>query len=637
MLPNIPLALNTSDNNIDVELLEPCLAWATHYDRGVGYFSSGWFSVNAKGMSSFASRGGHARWIISPIISEEDKRALENGILKAEKTKDFENILKKNIVELQEKLETDTLNMLSWMIYDKIIEFRIAVPEEKLEDGDFHDKFGLFYDDSDNILSFCGSMNDSKHGFINYESIKVFPSWKGLMDFIEYDKQRFEKLWNDLDNNVKTYKLPQAIEKEIFQLRTGERPYQVQSDKAKNKWEHQEKAIAAFLQKGNGILEMATGTGKTRTAISILNSLLDTNQIDGGIITVNGIDLLDQWERELLKHSKIKRVYKYYDIHKDLPLFLLNTKDSVLLVSRDVEFLGQTFLRLEQQQKDFFQRSIIICDEIHGLGSPAMVSNFSGKLKKFKYRLGLSATPEREYDDVGNQFIEDEIGEIIFKFKLEDAIKKGILCEFDYISLHYELTEEERKKKRDIIASFSAKKSNGIAFSEDEMYRLLARVNKTSIAKLPLFLRFIKYHKNMLERCIIFVEDTEYGKMVQDILIKFLPKYHTYYGHDDRRNLQKFGNCELDCLLTCKRISEGIDIKSVNNIILFSADRARIQTIQRIGRSLRLDPSNKNKRATVLDFICDVNPDNDNNDKTNSDIEREEWLSELSATRREED
>ena len=85
-----------------------------------------------------------------------------------------------------------------------------------------------------------------------------------------------------------------------------------------------------------------------------------------------------------------------------------------------------------------------------------MVARFSGELRRFEYRLGLSATPERCYDDDGNRFILEEIGPIIYRFSIEDAIRQGILCEFDYHPIEYELLEQDRQEIRRLIAAFDA-------------------------------------------------------------------------------------------------------------------------------------------------------------------------------------
>ena len=76
-----------------------------------------------------------------------------------------------------------------------------------------------------------------------------------------------------------------------------------------------------------------------------------------------------------------------------------------------------------------------------------------------------------------------------------------------------------------------------------------------------------------------------------------------------------------------------IDISSVTNIFLFASDRSKLVTTQRIGRALRLDKKNPNKKATVIDFILDDFTENDNN----ADQDRKEWLTKLSETRRNED
>jgi superfamily II DNA or RNA helicase len=621
--PVVPLTLNTSDNNLSVEFYQPCLKWASRYDRGVGYFTSNWLKTNSVGMSLFAANGGSARWITSPILDKTDKEALEKGLIEPD---DFDLIssLIKNVELLQIQLEKDTQNVIGWLIYDGVLEFRFAVPTKALVGGDFHDKFGIFYRE-DEKLSFNGSVNDSKKGEINYESIKVFPAWKGLEDFVEDDIKRFERIWNKKDPNLKVYELPEAVKKKIFKLRNSERPYSLpQSKIEQNKWRHQEDAIKAFLEKGNGILEMATGTGKTRTALGIVNILLGKEAIKCAVVTVDGTDLLDQWCKEVSSWTSLT-IYKQYSQHKEVASFLLNPVNSILIISR--EFLAEF---IDHFSYPIIKSAIIICDEVHGFGSPTMVKKLSGKVSPFKYRLGLSATPERDYDKDGNNFIKNEIGDRIFEFKLQDAIERGILCEFDYFPLEYELTKEDRKKIQHLIAVHNGKKANGQPVNDEDLYRDISRVKKVSKAKLPIFYEFIKNNKKILDRSIVFVETKEFGEEVQKLLIRFEPNYHTYYGEDDTKNLIGFSNGELNCLITSKRISEGIDIKSVNNIILFSADKAKIQTIQRIGRSLRIDPNNPDKRAGVIDFI------QANSDSDNSDIERSEWLKSVASTKREE-
>jgi superfamily II DNA or RNA helicase len=524
-------------------------------------------------------------------------------------------------------MEADIINTFSWMLYDGIIDMRFAIPCEKLEEGDFHDKFGIFYKGND-ALSFSGSINDSKHGFQNYESIKVFKTWAGTQEYVDADTARFEKIWNRKDRNLKMFTIPQAVKNKIFELRSPDRPYSLPA--GSSKWVHQDIAVKTFLEKEHGILAMATGTGKTVTAMKIINKLFDSGEIRRVVITMYGNDLLDQWAIQIRENYKNKQINYHYASQKMMKDFVMHPDDSILILSRDARNLSKLLDLFDRLPGDYRNDTLFVFDEVHGAGSNTFVENLSGRLSPYRYRLGLSATPEREYDEAGNDFLLNEIGEVIFEFTLQDAIQKGILCEFNYIPLPYVLSDEEKLKKRKIIAAFNAKKESGEPVDEKDMFTQLALVNKTAVNKLEEFESLISQRPELLQKCIIFVQTMEYGAKLQEILVRYSDKYHTYYADDEKINLENFAAGKIDCLLTCKKVSEGIDISSVTNIILFSSDRSRLVTTQRIGRALRLDKNNPEKKATVVDFVIEDSEENDNN----ADADRAEWLTELSQTRR---
>lgn len=630
--PKVKPCLDTSEYDLIDELYLPCLKWTDRFDRGVGFFTTGWITYNVTGLSDFASRGGKMRLITSPILSNEDTDAIINSEgNNGEAFKRLEAALFDNVRVLEAEMKADVSNAFSWMIYDGIIDLRFAIPCEKLEDGDFHDKFGIFYKGEDRI-SFSGSINDSKHGYQNYESIKVFKTWAGTGEYVESDINRFEKIWNSKDKNLRIFTVPTAVKERIFQLRTSNRPYK-KHDSASNRWVHQDMAVEKFIEKEHGILAMATGTGKTVTAIKITNRLFDESKIRRVVITMYGNDLLDQWSKQMRESFKNKQIHYHYGSHKRMNDFIMHPDEAILLVSRDSNNLTKLLNLLDKAPGNYKDDTLFIFDEVHGAGSQSFVENLTGKLSPYKYRLGLSATPEREYDDVGNEFLLNEIGEIIFEFNLEDAIKKGILCEFNYIPLPYELTEAEKHKKKKIIAAFNAKKESGVPYDEKEMFTQLSLVNKTAINKIEEFEVLISKRPELLDKCIIFVQTMEYGKQLQEVLIKYTDKYHTYYADDEKINLENFAEGKINCLLTCKKVSEGIDISSVTNIFIFASDRSKLVTTQRIGRALRLDKNNPEKKANVIDFILEDIGENDNN----ADQERKEWLTKLSETRRCED
>lgn len=626
--PKVKVCLDTSEDNLINELYTPCLKWAERFDRGVGYFTTGWLTYNVAGLSDFASRGGKMRLITSPILSTQDTDAIiGTEIQDGSAFLRLEAALLDNVETLKQEMESDILNAFSWMLYDGIIDMRFAIPCQKLEEGNFHDKFGIFYKGND-ALSFSGSINDSKHGFQNYESVKVFKTWAGTQEYVDADASRFEKIWNRKDRNLKMFTIPQAVKDKIFELRTPDRPYSLPA--GSSKWIHQDMAVKTFLEKEHGILAMATGTGKTITAMKIINKLFDSGDIRRVIITMYGNDLLDQWAIQIREHYKNKQINYHYAAQKMMKDFVMHPDDSILILSRDSKNLSRLLELFDRLPGDYRNDTLFVFDEVHGAGSNTFVENLSGRLSPYRYRLGLSATPEREYDDAGNDFLLNEIGEVIFEFTLQDAIQKGILCEFNYIPLPYVLTEEEKLKKRKIIAAFNAKKENGEPVDEKDMFTQLALVNKTAVNKLEEFEGLISQRPDLLTKCIIFVQTMEYGEKLQKILVRYSDKYHTYYADDEKINLENFAAGKIDCLLTCKKVSEGIDISSVTNIILFSSDRSKLVTTQRIGRALRLDKNNPEKKATVVDFVIEDSEENDNN----ADAARAEWLTELSKTRR---
>ena len=626
--PKVKVCLDTSEDNLIDELYTPCLKWAERFDRGVGYFTTGWLTYNVAGLSDFASRGGKMRLITSPILSTEDTDAIvgaENQDGSAFLR--LEAALLENVEILKQEMEADIINTFSWMLYDGIIDMRFAIPCEKLEEGDFHDKFGIFYKGND-ALSFSGSINDSKHGFQNYESIKVFKTWAGTQEYVDADTARFEKIWNRKDRNLKMFTIPQAVKNKIFELRSPDRPYSLPA--GSSKWVHQDIAVKTFLEKEHGILAMATGTGKTVTAMKIINKLFDSGEIRRVVITMYGNDLLDQWAIQIRENYKNKQINYHYASQKMMKDFVMHPDDSILILSRDARNLSKLLDLFDRLPGDYRNDTLFVFDEVHRAGSNTFVENLSGRLSPYRYRLGLSATPEREYDEAGNDFLLNEIGEVIFEFTLQDAIQKGILCEFNYIPLPYVLSDEEKLKKRKIIAAFNAKKESREPVDEKDMFTQLALVNKTAVNKLEEFESLISQRPELLQKCIIFVQTMEYGAKLQEILVRYSDKYHTYYADDEKINLENFAAGKIDCLLTCKKVSEGIDISSVTNIILFSSDRSRLVTTQRIGRALRLDKNNPEKKATVVDFVIEDSEENDNN----ADADRAEWLTDLSQTRR---
>jgi len=616
----------------------PILQEARFYRRITGFFSSSSFYLAAKGLSKFIINEGKMQFIINVQLSPEDYKQISIGTNQPEKL-----IEKLFIKELEDLMENDTAKVLGYLIANNYLEIKVGYIKNQVNQIDIlHQKVGILEDIDKNIVTFSGSNNESAYGWkYNSEKFKVFYSWeKGIEAYLQQDLNDFKELWENTSPKTAVISFPQAVKDKLIKIRAKNKNElkeilnKLNKDKVKNEnlqpkisWKHQFEAKSKFLKKNKGILEMATGTGKTRTAIGILKTLYENDKIDGAIISTFGNDLLDQWYNELLEHAADFTIYRYYHKYNELSDFFINPNKSILIVSW--QNLNNSLVN-----KACVISKLFIIDEIHGFGSKGLREKLKDKLKCLKYTLGLSATPERDYDEKGNQFIEEEIGPTIFRYGLSDAIKEGILCSFDYIPLEYYFSVEDKKKIKNAYSKYSSNKKKGMneKAAKKQLYLDLSNVRKLSKTKLPNFEKFIK--NNYLKKCIIFVGTKKYGKLVQDILIHKDIAYHTYYGEDDAKNLEEFANNKFDLLITCQKLSQGIDIKSIENIILFSASRSKLETIQRIGRCLRTDPNNLNKQATVIDFILSKEYQKSYEDHEDSDYIREKWLTKISKIRR---
>ena len=619
-------------DDIVTEFLQPCLKVSNIYWRAVGYFSSSALEAFGSPLGTFVKNGGNIKLVTSVELSARDLQAIEEG---ANRKEVCESRLEAIITEQFTEGISDGVARLCTLIELGRMEILIAVP--KTGTGVYHEKIGVFFDEQD-YVAFTGSSNESLNSFENNrECIDVYPSWSSQIR-AERKRQHFEDLWNRNDQGVEVYTFPDAVEQKLLRISEQQKAWQHNrpNSQSAGKWRHQMDAVGRFLKAERGVLNMATGTGKTRTAVNIISALFGDDKIDTVIASMEGTDLFGQWHEELLKLRQqlpmSVTVYRDYDRHKQIQDFLLRPKYSMLLVSRHP---GQTrdplVAALRKLTHEQARRTLLIHDEVHNLGSPQNRKRLVSLSDGIRYRLGLSATPEREYDSQGNDFLDDHIGGELIRFELQDAIHRGILSPFNYFPLKYEPTIEDRERVRDVYRKQAARAYAGEPMSEEEVWIEIAKVYKTSRAKLPVFEEFIANNTELLERCIIFVETQEYGSSVLEIVHKHRADFHTYFTGEQSETLKRFAAGDLKCLITCHRLSEGIDIQSLNSVILFSSSRARLETIQRIGRSLRTDPNNKNKVANVVDFVRVST--NDDATNVNADEERHAWLSSLAMVR----
>ena len=618
----------TGYDDLLTDFYKPSLFNAIEYWRAVGYFSSSALESFGEPLAEFVTKGGKIKLVTSVELSESDLIAIRLGQNKEEVcTRRIDEIIQ---TDFAEGVGDGTTRLLRLLQMNRL-EIRIAVP--KSGTGIYHEKIGIFFDQTDDIVAFSGSSNESRNALENNrECLDVFPSWESPRR-AKRKFNHFSSLWRGSDRGVDIYSFPEASKMRLLRVRSASRTNrkrdQSERDQESNKWQHQEDALEKFLKEKRGILDMATGTGKTRTAINILTRLSSSDEIETVIICTDGNDLLNQWYREILNINRKLgyKVFRHYGSAHDSQRFLLSPRRSILLTSRYP--LSDLLKRFPTK---YGGKTLLVHDEVHGLGSPHHRKALNGLTEEIGYRLGLSATPEREYDADGNLFLNEHIGPTIFKFELEDAIKRGILVPFEYHPLTFQLSEKDKTGIQRVYRQKAARAREGVPMTKEEVWIEISKVYKSSESKIPVFEEYLQDQRHLLKRCILFAETQDFGVKVCEVVHKYRSDYHTYYSGEHSETLDEFAKGNLECLITCHRISEGIDIRSVNTAVLFSSARSRLETIQRIGRCLRSNPDDKNKTAQIIDFVCE----SDDNQIRETDEQRRSWLSDLSRTRPEE-
>lgn len=621
---DLPRVIDTSSTDFMDEFYIPLLSRANHYKRGVGYFTTNWVKSAARGIAELANNAGTAQWIMSPKLEEDDWEAIKKGD-RAKRNEVLKASLDDSISDLRYNLEYDTRNTVAWMIADGLLEVKLAIPTRKLT-GDFHDKFGVFYDDHANRVAFHGSQNDSEHALKNYEAYTIDCDWLSTREKhgVDHQEARFKRLWEDRDPNVDLYTIPESVKEDIAELReSGDRPYNRPESIPTQQptitlRDYQQQAVDAWFDNDNhGLFQMATGTGKTFTALAALDEYIDT--VDDSLLCVIAVPqnhLARQWANEMdtfgLDQPKFVFGSANRDWKKDLSRLVSNVKLGIhpftCLITTHTTLANEKF---REKIEGLNQEAILIADEVHGLGSE---HQRQGLLDVYDARIGLSATPERYYDEEGTNFLLDYFGGSIFEYTLEDAIPE-YLTPYKYHPAIVEMDEDEIEEYRAMTGKVAAAYADDDI--DDEVHQILqskrASIVKRAIRKYDA-LRDILDSLDNPKHLLVYTNPQQIDT-VGEILNEYGIIHHkfTYQEDDDLRDelLERFGTGEWDALVAMKCLDEGVDIPATQTAILMSNSGNPMQFVQRRGRVLRQSPGKE--FATIYDIIVvpTLNPDDD--------------------------
>lgn len=388
--------------------------------------------------------------------------------------------------------------------------------------------------------------------------------------------------------------------------------------------EYQQAAIQRWVKADcQGILHMATGTGKTITALLTVSRVTDS--LDRGlflVVTVPYQHLVDQWAEEL-KAFGVNPVLAYQSranwqpqLERELLEFNHGSRSLCVVVTTH-----QT-LSMDPTQRTL-ERSIgpmmVIADEVHHLGAERMREGLS---QEFHFRLGLSATPERWYDEEGTLALKQYFGETVFEYGLSRAIDAGALCEYYYVPHIVELAAEEIEEYQRLTAKIgrmSASHSDDVALEDDPALQQAlfkrARLIGTAERKLDILIDLLEQESNV-SHTLVYCSDgstgvepgagerhvdatTERLRSECDLTVERFTARESQSEREDL--LDRFEAGDIDVLTSIRCLDEGVDLPATRNAYILASTSNPRQYVQRRGRILRTHP--RKDFAVIHDFV----------------------------------
>lgn len=657
---NINNCYRTANDDIIHDFLTPALREAVLYKRAAGFFSSSALVELSRGISGLIKNKGKMQLIVSPKLSEEDIKAIKEGYKKKDE------LIEKNLLySLEEKLEDsekDRLNLMIDLIAKGILEIKIAILDTDDDFGMYHEKIGVIIDNENNKLAFTGSYNESLNSYVNnFESLDVFSTLKGEYERVNEKNISFDKMWNNVTNKLKIVDIPEAITNELFEVYYDEekvkseeeiileesiKPKKVKPSLTFDKLrKYQKEAIEKWEKTGyNGILDMATGTGKTYTAIGAATRLY--NSLDGNlavIIVCPYTHLVEQWAEDLKQYG-FNPIIGYGESNDRNWKEKLESKSMLFKMDSPNDMFFCLITTNASYKKPYIQSQIakienknvlFIADEAHNLGASDMLSKLNNNIK---YRLALSATFERHNDEEGTSAILNYFNNnYCIHYGLKKAIEMGMLTEFNYHPIITSLSEEELYdygKMTSELTKYLRKDKNGrLKLSDQAKFILLKRAKLVagSSEKLGIIVNLLKnqYKKehgifNTLIYCgATTINDSSYNEFVADSddekqinLVKKIVKddflkdgidlnvaRFTSLEDNKMRSLikEQFSSKEINIVTAIKCLDEGVNIPAIKTAYILASSTNPREYVQRRGRVLR--KFDGKDYAEIYDFI----------------------------------
>lgn len=640
----------TNKNDIVREFYIPVLRESVLYKRAVGFFSSTALIELSKGIAGLVKNGGKIRFIVSPLLSEEDIEAISRGY---DERKIVQASLVREFREPKNQSEEERLNWLAHLVSSGRMEIKVAFTPPNKNSGMYHEKIGLLYDTEGNTLAFTGSMNETINAFHNnYESIVVFSSLvpedsQRVID-LEYD---FDSLWAGRETNITVIDFPDVAKEKLVSYQKDTVNYDLDTLELEHSYEafpvpkgvptipngvvlheYQQVAIDSWASHNYcGIFDMATGTGKTYTGLGAAVRLFQDKKRMALFIVCPFQHLVEQWVEDIEKfnmlptigYSASKQTNWKQRLADDVMDFKLGVINSFCFVTTNATFSSEYVQKLV---KKLGRDTLLIVDEAHNFGASYLSQTLPPKVE---YRLALSATLERHGDPEGTKILFDYFGEKCIEYDLNRAIRENKLTPYYYYPKVVYLTEDELEAYREI----SKKVAKQCHLGKDGEYTITeygkkllierARIVAGASNKVVLLKQLMQQYKedsHILIYCgaarsFDFSTDeserdeegerqiVSVSKMLGLELGMKVTHFTSSESAAERERIKKqFAECSpYQAIVAIKCLDEGVNIPSIKTAFILASSTNPKEYIQRRGRVLR--KAENKPYAVIYDFI----------------------------------
>lgn len=646
------------------EVLVPAMRMSEEARIEAGFFSSRCLAQIAPGLATFVNdTNGILHLMVSPEINEEDQDAIHRGVT------DPQTVLEQAMDRLFEgarlsesAIERHAVETLAFLVASGRLEMRVVL----MDRGMYHKKIWLFRS-ADQWLAVHGSGNATERGLlVNGEQMSVDRAWMDgprSTERVNMFLTQWSKRWDNQDTASLTVDVSQSLQV----LRAHARLTPPTIDDFWESWRrdhdaglepalpsgyslepifhrlrvpdwlawregtfsHQGPAVDAVVEQGGGILSIATGGGKTKTALIASTEIQDGR--DGHlcvVILAPSRPLIRQWASDvrdfgmepvvLTGMNPVKRLEELDRL--SIAFGTSQPRTEVLLLTNSLFSQKDSPVREWLEELSESVGRVLIADEVHNLGASSFIKN---QPEFFEYRIGLSATPIRQYDPDGTDQLFDFFGgPPVFEFTLRDAINAGCLVPYRYYLHVVEFSSTEMDHYEDLTEQLAQAgfrvtddgRTVGLTPRVERLLRERRALIEQADSKLVALERALqRMNPPSIQKTLIYTsakptvldkprQITAVNKLLQDLRITS----HQYTAEETGTSasqgfLRRFGSGDYQVLTSMKVLDEGIDIPQTDTAFLMASSTVEREWVQRRGRILRKSPGKE--FANLHDFL----------------------------------